>query len=323
MSFGYNELKVLKSFCEEFQEEKFEIYKSNNLFCVKVWFDSSVFEKITSSLSIAFNPVEQIKTEHSYIIFNVDKDNELQLNFKKSIVAGDRNFDIIKKIGKKDKQLKSIKLLLQLISDKKLFKKDFETISKEKSIELSRDSYGIFQDQKNKKDVDKKENVIEKENVEILENKENKEHDKNDKNDKNDDDISLDELSEVAVKELFVLLSYKLGNIKKMVEKKVVDAMSKSMYKYIIKQVINITLQIAGVDDKKLVNEILSKCKNLGCFNKTNKKSNISTDVKRGTNPYIEFSKKMRPQIKRDNPTIKGKEIIQMIAKLWNQNKGE
>ena len=320
MSFGYNELKVLKSFCEEFQEEKFEIYKSNNLFCVKVWFGTLSFEALTSSLTISFIPEEKFKKEDLCIIFNIDKDNELQLNFKKSIVSGDRNFDIIKKFTKKDKQIKSIKLLLQLIIDKKLFKKDFETISKEKAIEFSKDSHGIFQDQKNKKDVDKKEIVIEKENVQILENKEDKEENKTNNN---EDDISLDELSEVAVKELFVLLSYKLGNIKKMVEKKVVDTMSKSMYKYIIKQIINITLQTAGVDDKKLANDILIKCKNAGCFNKTNKKSNVSSEVKRATNPYIEFSKKMRPQIKRDNPNMKGTEIVQMIAKLWNQKKCE
>jgi hypothetical protein len=320
MSFGYNELKVLKSFCEEFQEENFEIYKSNNLFCVKVWFGTSSFEALTSSLTISFISEEKLKKEELYIIFNIDKDNELQLNFKKSIVSGDRNFDIIKKFTKKDKQIKSIKLLLQLIIDKKLFKKYFETISKEKAIEFSKDSHGIFQDQKNKKDVDKKEIVIEKENVQILENKEKEEN----KTNNNEDDISLDELSEVAVKELFVLLSYKLGNIKKMVEKKVVDAMSKSMYKYIIKQIINITLQTAGVDDKRLANDILIKCKNAGCFNKNkhSKQSNPSSDVKK-INPYIEFSKKMRPQIKRDNPNMKGTEIVQMIAKLWNQKKGE
>jgi hypothetical protein len=323
MSFGYNELKVLKSFCEEFQEEKFEIYKSNNLFCLKVWFGISSFESLTSSLSISFIPEENLRSNNNlYIIFNIDKDNELQLNFKKSIVEGDRTFDIIKKFTKKDKQLKSIKLLLQLINDKKLFKKDFETLSKEKAIDLSRESHGIFQDQKNKKDVEKIEKIekiIIAENIEFVENKEKEEN----KDDKDKDDISLDELSEVAVKELFVLLSYKLGNIKKMVEKKVVDAMSKSMYKYIIKQVINITLQISGVEDKKLVNEMLSKCKTLGCFNKTNKKSHVSSDVKRSTNPYIEFSKKMRPQIKRDNPNMKGTEIVQLIAKLWNQKKGE
>jgi hypothetical protein len=103
MELSYNDLKVLKSLVQEFEKEDFEIYKTGKLFCLKVWFNFEYLQSLTT-LSLS-----EGRLQDNYAVFNLDKDEELQVNFKKTLVENDRLFDIIKK---PKKQLKSIKLIL-------------------------------------------------------------------------------------------------------------------------------------------------------------------------------------------------------------------
>lgn len=316
--FGYNELKVLRSIVEEFEEQEFEIYKSNDLLCIKIWFEFSFLKGLTT-LSLK----ESVYSKDHYVILNLDSDKELQVNFKKSIVNGDRVFDIIKKPKNK---LKSVKLILQRVQDKNLFRKLQEVIYKNDAFECSKDSYGIFRDQKekdNKIDVKLQEVVIENK-ISKVENKhvENK-HVEN-------ESLPYDELSEEARKELGILISHNLGSMKKMIEKRVFDSIIKSMFKYIVTQTINITMQTVKIEQTEDINEtmsinqrqlttqVLSKCKELGFFNKVLKSNN---EKKVQVNPYIEFGKQVRPKIKTDHPEMNSKEILKIIAKMWNDKK--
>jgi len=323
MEFSYNDLKVLKSLVQEFDKEEFEIFKTGSLFCLKVWFDFEYLQSLTS-LSLS-----EGKISDHYVVFNLDKDEELQINFKKTIVEGDRLFDIIKK---PKKQLKSIKLILQVVKDKKLFKnlsllKNFDKVSREKAIELSKDSHGIFEDQrvkeiKNIQEVKTTEKEPDEERVlEITETKslELVEH-------TDSSDVTIQELVEISQQELGVIISYKLGVIRKMIEKRVFTALIKSIYKYFIKHIILTTL--STIEEKnpeifekqtkqQVLSHILEQCKNVGYFNKITKGSSIV----KSSNPYIEFGKTMRPKIKEQHPEMSAKDIFKMIAQMWRERK--
>lgn len=321
--FSYNDLKVLRSIVEEFPNNNFELFKSGELLCLKVWFDFDYLQEITT-LELQEGRI----TDH-YAVFNLDRDEELQVNFKKTIVNGkdDRLFDIVKKpVLSKKKELKAVKLILQVVKDKKLLRKFSTTdkISKEKAIELSKDSHGIFEDQKtnSKKKDDKKDERNEKKR-EVKETKEEKKEEKKDetntevKEEKND--ISCEELSEVACKELCFIISHTLGNMRKMIDKKVLDTMVKCIYKYFVKQTINITLEVMEVDKKEGKNislNVLSKCKEVGIFHKAKREKSENT---KRANPYIEFGKKMRPELIKQHPDMKSKDMLRLIAKLWRE----
>jgi len=314
--FSYNDLKVLRSIVEEFPNNNFELFKSGELLCLKVWFDFDYLQEITT-LELQEGRI----TDH-YAVFNLDRDEELQVNFKKTIVNGkdDRLFDIVKKpVLSKKKELKAVKLILQVVKDKKLLRKFSTTdkISKEKAIELSKDSHGIFEDQKtnSKKKDDKKDERNEKKR-EVKETKENevKEEKKEEKN-----EISCEELSEVACKELCFIISHMLGNMRKMIDKKVLDTMVKCIYKYFVKQTINITLEVMEVDKKEGKNislNVLSKCKEVGIFHKAKREKSENT---KRANPYIEFGKKIRPELIKKHPDMKAKDMLRLIAKLWRE----
>jgi hypothetical protein len=320
MEFSYNDLKVLKSLVQEFDKEEFEIFKTCSLFCLKVWFDFEYLQSLTS-LSLS-----EGKISDHYVVFNLDKDEELQVNFKKTIVEGDRLFDIIKK---PKKQLKSIKLILQVVKDKKLFKnfENFDKVSREKAIELSKDSHGIFEDQRVKdvKNVEKlKANEKEPDERQVLEITETKTPELVENSDSSD--VTIQELTEISQQELGVIISYKLGVIRKMIEKRVFTALIKSIYKYFIKHIILTTL--STIEEKnpevyehktkqQLLSHILEQCKNVGYFNKITKGS---SPVK-NSNPYIEFGKAMRPKIKEQHPEMSAKDIFKTIAQMWRERK--
>jgi hypothetical protein len=320
MEFSYNDLKVLKSLVQEFDKEEFEIFKTGSLFCLKVWFDFEYLQSLTS-LSLS-----EGKITDNYVVFNLDKDEELQVNFKKTIVEGDRLFDIIKK---PKKQLKSIKLILQVVKDKKLFKnfENFDKVTKGKAIELSKDSHGIFEDQrvkevkKNEKESDQN-RVIGLNETKTFEQSESK----TSIDSTNSSDVTIQELAEISQQELGVIISYKLGVIRKMIEKRVYTALIKSIYKYFIKHIILTTL--STIEEKnpelykhktkqQLLSHILEQCKNVGYFNKITKgSSGVKTP-----NPYIEFGKAMRPKIKERHPEISAKDIFKTIAQMWRERK--
>jgi hypothetical protein len=311
MEFSYNDLKVLKSLVQEFEKEDFEIFKTGKLFCLKVWFNFEYLQSLTN-LSLS-----EGRLCDNYAVFNLDKDEELQVNFKKTLVEGDRLFDIIKK---PKKQLKSIKLILQVVKDKKMFK-NLENVSKEDAIKLSKDSHGIFEDQRKKETekVEKKTDedlgetdervleIIETKTIELT------------------SDVTIQELAEVSQQELGVIISYKLGIIRKMIEKRVFTALIKSIYKYFIKHIILTTLSTVeqknpDIFEKQTKNQILAhileQCKNVGYFNKITK-----TSSQNSTNPYIEFGKLMRPKIKEQHPEMSAKDIFKTIAQLWRERK--
>ena len=319
MEFSYNDLKVLKSLVQEFDKEEFEIFKTGSLFCLKVWFDFEYLQSLTS-LSLS-----EGKISDHYVVFNLDKDEELQINFKKTIVEGDRLFDIIKK---PKKQLKSIKLILQVVKDKKLFKnfENFDKISRKKALELSKDSHGIFEDQRRKEKNEEKKSeenrVIEINETKMIEQSESKAS----IDSTNSSDVTIQELAEVSQQELGVIVSYKLGIIRKMIEKRVFTAMIKSIYKYFIKHIILTTL--STIEEKnpdvyqkqtkqQLLSHILEQCKNVGYFNKITKGSSVV----KTSNPYIEFGKAMRPKIKEQHPEMSAKDIFKTIAQMWRERK--
>jgi len=317
MEFSYNDLKVLKSLVQEFDKEEFEIFKTGSLFCLKVWFDFEYLQSLTN-LSLS----EGRLSDH-YVVFNLDKDEELQVNFKKTIVEGDRLFDIIKK---PKKQLKSIKLILQVVKDKKLFKnfENFEKVSREKAIELSKDSHGIFEDQRRKEKNEEKVKANEKEPNErqVLEITKSPEIVEN----SDSSDVTIQEIAEISQQELGVIISYKLGVIRKMIEKRVFTALIKSIYKYFIKHIILTTL--STIEEKnpevyehktkqQVLSHILEQCKNVGYFNKITKGSSVV----KTSNPYIEFGKAMRPKIKEQHPEMSAKDIFKTIAQMWRERK--
>jgi len=317
--FSYNDLKVLKSIVQEFSDNDFELFKTGELVCLKIWFDFDYLQELTS-LSL-----QEGRLTDNYVILNLDKDEELQVNFKKSLVQGDRLFDIIKKpMLSKRKELKSVKLILQVIKDKKLMKK-LDKVSKKEAEELSSESHGIFGDQKkNDKNTDIKSSVKEVEDKVEDKDKVTKEVEElYDTYDEEKSEISYDELSEVACKELYTIVTYKLGNIRKMIKKKVVDALVKSLYKFVIKQTINITIETAQIDkneSQEILSKVLVKCKEFGFYSKRkHDKHDKSNQVSK--NPYIEFGKTVRPQIAKENPEMNAKEVLTLIAKMWTEKK--
>jgi hypothetical protein len=245
----------------------------------------------------------------------------LQVNFKKTIVEGDRLFDIIKK---PKKQLKSIKLILQVVKDKKLFKnfENFDKVTKEKAIELSKDSHGIFEDQRRKEKKSEENRVIELNETKTIEQSESK----TSIDSTNSSDVTIQELAEISQQELGVIISYKLGVIRKMIEKRVFTTLIKSIYKYFIKHIILTTL--STIEEKnpnvyenqtkqQLLSHILEQCKNVGYFNKITKGSSAV----KSSNPYIEFGKTMRPKIKEKHPEMSAKDIFKTIAQMWRERK--
>jgi len=337
--FSYNDLKVLRSIVEEFPNNEFELFKSGELLCLKVWFDFDYLKEITTL------ELQEGRITDQYAVFNLDRDEELQVNFKNSILTNgsklSRLFDIVKKpVLAKKKELKTVKLILQVIKDRKMFRKfsSVDKISKTMAIELSKNSYGIFGDQKtaskkkgnnNIVDEEKRENKIDRDinknddlNERVVKKNEEKvieEKKENEEKEEESNDISLDELSEVACKELYFIISHTLGNMRKMMEKKVVDTMVKCIYKYFIKQTINITLEVAEIDKKAgkdITSSVLEKCKDTGIFHKPKREK---TDKIKKTNPYIEFGNKMRPQLSKEHPSMNAKDTLKLIAKMWRE----
>jgi len=327
--YSYNDLKVLRSIVEEFPNNEFEVFKSGELLCLKVWFDFDYLQEITTL------ELQESRITDQYAVFNLDRDEELQVNFKKTLVNNSKEgrlFDIVKKpVLSKKKELKTVKLILQVIKDKKLFRKFLSTdkVSKATAMELSKNSHGIFEDQKTnstkndksdkkKKDEDDKNEKDKKETKDIETKIEiNTEINTEIKEEKND--ISCEELSEVACKELCFIISHTLGNMRKMIDKRVLDTMVKCIYKYFVKQTIHITLEVMEVDKKEgkdISLSVLSKCKEVGIFHKAKREKSENT---KRANPYIEFGKQMRPELIKQHPEMKAKDMLTLIAKLWRE----
>lgn len=287
--FNKNELKILRFFVDDLEE--FRFYQKEKQFFLKI---KKTFSQIQSYTKLSLIKSQEEDTEKLYIIFNLTTDNNLQVNLPKSLVYGDKTFDIIQPHLSVDKNIKKI---LVLIKDKRLFK-NLDSITNNEAKILTKDSKSIFP----KTETDEKKEEKKQEVEEIK------------KDESTDNNTNNVELYFQAVSEINELLRSQLGMLANLFDKKVFVKVSKQVIKTLLVSIIKTTLQVSDINDDAVLSECLQSCKNLGLFSPRSIKKGCSR-----TNGYLLFMKENKDNIKNEH-NLKGIiEINKVVSNKWSK----
>lgn len=289
-TFNKNELKILRFFVDDYGEFTFYQKDKNHFFKVpKTLEQMKQYTKMTI-----------LSQDNMYIVYNLTFDNNLQINFPKACVSGektDRTFEIIQPFLSSDKQLHKI---LLLIKEKKFFK-SLDSMKRTEAISLSANSKSIFPK------MEKVEESKQENNEEAMETHIDKNNSENIKNIK---------IYYNAVDEIEQLLKLQLGNLSNLFANSVFKKISKQMMKTLVTEIIQITLNVISSEKSENVNinddisEYINKVKEEGLF----------CPKKIGKiNGYLLYIRENRDKVKKEMNTNSLVEINRVMSKKWKE----